>query len=192
MYLVVDCETNGLPRDWNAPVGDLANWPRVIQLAWVTYDAQHRQTGSACRLVKPDGFSIPLEAARVHGITTARATAEGFPVRDVLYELYQAAAGARHFIAHNASFDGSVIAAEFLRQDWAPPFVPNSMICTMKASTDYCCLPGPYGNKWPTLDELYRHLFARPFDGAHDAMVDTAACACCFFELKNRGVISVG
>lgn len=94
-------------------------------------------------------------------------------------------------IAHNASFDGSVIAAEFLRQDWAPPFTPDSMICTMQASTDYCRLPGRYGYKWPTLDELYVHLFGMGFDGAHDARIDACACACCFFELKNRGVIKL-
>lgn len=188
--MVVDCETNGLPRDWHAPVADVENWPRVVQVAWATYDSQYRETARACRIVKPDGFRISPEAARVHDITTQRALAEGFPVRDVLYELHLAADGAHHFIAHNASFDGSVLAAEFLRQEWEPPFMPESMICTMRASTEYCRLLGPYGNKWPTLDELYRHLFADTFVGAHDAMVDTEACARCLFELRTRGVIA--
>jgi len=191
MYLVVDCETNGLPRDWRAPVTQLDNWPRAVQIAWATYDKQHRETASACRIIRPDGWRIPAAATQVHGITTERAATEGFPARDVLYELNTATASATYFIAHNASFDGSVIAAEFLRQNWQPPFVPKSMICTMESSTDYCRLPGPYGYKWPKLDELYALLFGRGFSGAHDAGHDAAACACCFFELKNRGVIRV-
>ena len=190
--MVVDCETNGLPVDWRAPVTVLDNWPRAVQVAWSLYDEQHRQTRFATRIVRPDGFSISPDAARVHGITTERAAREGFPVRDVLYELYLAAQDAQHFIAHNAKFDGAVLAAEFLRQDWQPPFIPDSMICTMESSTDYCRLPGgPRGYKWPKLEELYAVLFGASFDGAHDAGVDVAACACCFFELKNRGIIRV-
>jgi DNA polymerase-3 subunit epsilon len=192
MYLVVDCETTGLPRSWRAPVTDVDNWPRAIQIAWVLYDSQHREAARANRIIRPDGFRVPADAARVHGITTERALAEGFPVRDVLYELHGAAQRAQHVVAHNASFDGAVIAAEFLRQDWQPPFLPEAMICTMHSSTDYCRLPGgPRGYKWPKLDELYGILFGCGFEGAHDAGADAAACACCFFELKNRGVIRV-
>ncbi|MBF4509051.1 MAG: 3'-5' exonuclease [Aeromicrobium sp.] len=192
MYLVVDCETNGLPQDWRAPISSLDNWPRAVQIAWVRYDDRHREVASACRIIRPEGWSIPPQAARVHGISTERARIEGLPARDVLYELHCAALEAQYFIAHNASFDGSVIAAEFLRQNWQPPFEPRTMICTMELSTDYCRLPGgPRGYKWPKLEELYRVLFGEDFDGAHDAGFDTAACARCFFELKNRGVLRV-
>jgi DNA polymerase III epsilon subunit-like protein len=191
MYLVVDCETCGLPRNWRAPISDLQNWPRAVQIAWALYDGQHRQTASANRIIRPEGFTIPADAARIHGITTERALAEGFPAQNVVYELSIAAQSAKHFIAHNAKFDGAVIAAEFLRLGWQPPFTPATMICTMEGSTDYCRLPGPYGNKWPKLEELYSLLFGVPPEGAHDAGYDAAACACCFFELKNRGVIRV-
>lgn len=192
MYLIVDCETDGLPRNWRAPLSDLGNWPHTVQIAWALYDSGHRELLSATQIIRPDGFRIPPEAARVHGISTERALAEGRPVGDVLAELSAAATLAQVFVAHNASFDGSVIAAEYLRLGLEPPFNPESMICTMMESTEYCRLPGPYGNKWPKLDELYDILFGATFGGAHDAGVDVAACACCFFELKKRGVIAVG
>ena len=35
MYLFFDTETTGLPRRWNAPVTDVDNWPRLVQLAWI-------------------------------------------------------------------------------------------------------------------------------------------------------------
>ena len=191
MFLIVDCETNGLPRSWKAPVTDLSNWPRAVQVAWGLHDSEHRQIVAASHIVRPDGFSIPPSAVRVHGISTERALAEGRPILDVLGELSTAAAQAQVFVAHNAGFDGSVIAAEYLRLGYQPPFGPATMVCTMKQSTDYCRLPGPYGNKWPKLEELHGILFGTTFGGAHDAGVDVAACASCFFELKNRGVIRV-
>ena len=191
MYLIVDCETNGLARDCRAPVTDVGNWPRAVQVAWTVYDPEHRELLSEAYLVRPDGFKIPREAQRVHGITTKRALAKGRPIVDVLTELSAAVAQAQVVIAHNANFDGSVIAAEYLRLGLKPPFRREDMICTMKESTDYCRLPGPYGYKWPTLEELYNILFSASFSGAHDAGSDVAACACCFFELKNRGVIRV-
>lgn len=191
MYLVVDSETNGLPRDWKARYTDVASWPRAIQIAWALYDAAHEEQQSACYIIRPDGFEIPPDVVRVHGITTERARAEGHPIADVLAELSVAAAKASIVVAHNASFDGSVMAAEYLRLGLEPPFVPETMTCTMLGSVDFCRLPGRYGFKWPKLDELHRILFGMDFSGAHDAGADVAACARCFFELLNRGVITV-
>ena len=191
MYLIVDCETSGLPRNWKAPVSDVANWPRAVQVAWALYDASQSRVLAETRIVRPDGFTIPPDAVRVHGITTERAMAEGQPIADVLGELSSAAASARVYVAHNASFDGSVIGAEYLRLGQKPPFGPRSMICTMRQSADYCRLPGPHGYKWPTLEELYRILHGAGFSGAHGAAADVAACAACFFELEKRGVITV-
>jgi len=38
MYLFFDTETTGLPRNWNAPVHNTQNWPRMVQIAWIIYD----------------------------------------------------------------------------------------------------------------------------------------------------------
>ncbi len=54
----------------------------------------------------------------------------------------------------------------------------------MQATTNYCRLPGPYGYKWPTLQELHMKLFQESFEDAHHALVDVRACARCYFELK--------
>ena len=59
----------------------------------------------------------------------------------------------------------------------------------MLSATDYCQLPGRYGFKWPTLQELHSTLFNESFDGAHDALSDVRACARCFFELKFRKIV---
>lgn len=66
----------------------------------------------------------------------------------------------------------------------------NRQICTMNESTDLCKIPGPYGYKWPKLEELHKHLFGKTFDNAHDALADVRATARCLFELRRRGMVS--
>jgi len=192
MYLIVDCETTGLPRSWRAPISDLSNWPRVVQVAWSRYDKMARHIKSTSRLVRPEGFTIPSEAQRVHGITTTRARAEGEKLMTVLRELSEAAEKSEIIVAHNLRFDESVISAEYLRLGLDPPFGDMRRICTMVETAEFCRLPGPYGYKWPTLSELHWELFSSEYEEAHDAEADVAACARCFFELKKRRVLSLG
>ena len=82
MFLFFDTETNGLPQDWSAPVTDVANWPRLVQIAWVYCNAEGEKVGSHEYIIKPEGFVISRQAANVHGITTKRALAEGVRARD--------------------------------------------------------------------------------------------------------------
>jgi hypothetical protein len=39
MYLFIDTETTGLPKNYKAPLHDLSNWPRLIQIAWLLYNS---------------------------------------------------------------------------------------------------------------------------------------------------------
>ena len=191
MYLIIDCETTGLPRNWKAPISDLDNWPRAIQIAWSLFDGSDTQIESATHLVQPDGFVIPEDVQRIHGITTERALAEGKKLSDVLREFSAAAGKSEIIIAHNLRFDESVISAEYHRLRLQPPFASKKRICTMTQATDFCRIPGAYGYKWPTLSQLHRELFKCGYEEAHDAGADVAACAKCFFELKRRGIVSV-
>ena len=38
MYLIFDTETTGLPQNFNAPLSDSENWPRMVQIAWQMHD----------------------------------------------------------------------------------------------------------------------------------------------------------
>ena len=42
MYLIFDTETTGLPKNYNAPITDTDNWPRLVQLAWQLHDLMVR------------------------------------------------------------------------------------------------------------------------------------------------------
>lgn len=67
--LFFDTETKGLPKDWNAPVHNLDNWPRLVQLAWQTYDHSGNLIEEHEYIIKPEGFSIPVEASNIDKIT---------------------------------------------------------------------------------------------------------------------------
>ena len=82
-YLFFDTETTGLPRKWNAPVNDLDNWPRLVQIAWVLYK-DGIKISSYDLIIKPENFIIPTEASNIHGITTELAVSKGVSLQTAL------------------------------------------------------------------------------------------------------------
>lgn len=189
MPLFFDTETTGIPRIYDAPTADLSNWPRLVQLAWLITDDAGAERKSAEFIVRPEGFTIPTEAARVHGISTERALREGVDLAGVLAEIVPDLEAAELLVAHNIRFDEKILGAELLRAGHPDLPAAKPRRCTMQESTDHCALPGNYGFKWPRLQELHVKLFDAPFAGAHDALTDVRACARCYFELKRLGVM---
>ncbi len=192
MYLVFDTETTGLPRNYQAPLDDFLNWPRIVQLAWSLYDADGGPWESYSYIIKPEGFIIPEEAAKIHHISQERALQEGIELRRALDYFLRDVNQASYLVAHNIDFDDNIVGSELLRNKLDNPLIGANKICTMKSSVAYCQIPSSRGGyKWPNLTELYTNLFQTGFPDAHDAGVDVSACAKCFFELKRRGIIKL-
>jgi len=189
MYLLFDTETTGIPSDWKAPVTDLNNWPRLVQLAYILYDTKGNKLKEADYIIKPNGYLIPNNASSVHGITTEKALKEGKPLSEVLGQFDLLARQAKYLIAHNMSFDEKIVGAEFLRLGMKNTLSSKKKICTMESSTDFCAIDSPLGYKWPKLSELYFKLFNTSFEEAHNANIDIKATSKCFWELVNRNVI---
>jgi DNA polymerase III epsilon subunit-like protein len=189
MYLFFDTETTGLPKNWKAPVSDLNNWPRMIQIAWILCDEAGNRTESNDYIIKPENFIIPIEASKVHGISTEKALAEGDDLEDILIKFNKVVDQADFIVAHNIKFDEKIVGAEFLRKGVESNFDSKKKLCTMMSSTNYCKIPGPYGFKWPKLSELHIKLFGKDFEDAHDASADINATEKCFWEMKKIGLI---
>ena len=115
MYLFFDTETTGLPKRWNAPVTDVDNWPRLVQLAWIVSDNEGNTLRSRNVIVRPEGFTIPWEVSRVHGITTAIAMEKGVDLQGVLEEFSKEIDESQVLVGHNISFDECIVGAEFER-----------------------------------------------------------------------------
>jgi len=191
MYLFFDTETTGLPKKWQAPISDLDNWPRIVQLAWILSDDKGKQVAGKNYIIKPEGFLIPEESSRVHGISTEKAIKEGIALEKALSDFSYDLSQANLLIAHNINFDEKIIGAEFLRKNVESNLEEIYKFCTMQSTTNYCQIekPNGYGYKWPRLEELHLKLFNKNFDNAHDALADVKACARCFFELKERNIV---
>lgn len=192
MYLFFDTETTGKPSNWHAPVTDTANWPRMVQIAWLYYDEQHQLIEAQDHIIQPEGYTIPEDVTKIHGITTAIAKEKGVDLTSVLTTFKKLIDQAEYIIAHNISFDEKIIGAEFHRKEMAHRLFLSDRICTMKSSMDFCKLPGKYGRyKWPSLSELHQKSFGKDFTEQHNARADTQACADCFFKLLDLGAIDL-
>ncbi|HEY1044986.1 MAG TPA: 3'-5' exonuclease [Bacteroidia bacterium] len=191
-YLFFDTETNGLPKDWKAPVSSVDNWPRIIQLAFAVFNEQGEIIHKYCALIKPDNWVIPNEKFWIdNGYSTEKSLELGIPILEAINEFNSYLSNCTHLIAHNMAFDEKIVGAEYIRLNLKSETKPIK-VCTMQSSTNFCKIPNQNGYasfKWPKLEELHNVLFKTSFDGAHDALNDVIACAKCFFELKRLEVI---
>jgi DNA polymerase-3 subunit alpha len=136
-------------------------------------------------IIKPDGWQIPEEVAKIHGITQEIAERDGVKYEDALMLFLGATVMADTLAAHNFKFDSKILEAEYIRhrdQNLFQATRENSkVIDTMLMGVPFAKLPG---NKWPKLNELHQALFGTEFEGAHNALYDTRACAKCLLEMQ--------
>ena len=211
--LILDTETNGLPKNRFAPPSQFDAFPAILQLSWAIYEID------GTRLVRGDSRdvgvaldpSIPWDtgAAKIHGLSEIEAR-HGTPARTALLDLAQALRSVDVVVAHNLAFDKPVIrAAGFreagqageLRQLW-PTGIKE--FCTMRSTVNLVQIPatakqaqyadlGPY--KAPKLNELYAWLYGHAYDisGAvlHTAKSDTHCLALCLSGLLEKGLLTV-
>ncbi|MFN4299608.1 MAG: DNA polymerase III subunit alpha [Thermaurantimonas sp.] len=190
MFLIFDSETTGFPKRWDAPITQLDNWPRVVQIAWQLHDEWGNLLEHEGIIVSPDNWEVPYDAEQVHGISTELARKVGRPASEVYQKFLEVVAKADVIAGHNLQFDINVIASELYRYGY------NYELLTSKKRLDTCDeatalltkLPGGKGGKFkfPNLTELYYYLFGETFAEAHNATADVEATARCFFELIRR------
>ncbi len=192
MYLIFDTETTGIPHNKTAPISDVDNWPRVVQLAWQLHDAKGKLLSQQNFLIKPEGFDIPYKAEQIHGISTKRALAEGHSLKKILDLFVHDLTRATLLVGHNIEFDISILGAEFIRQQFdVGSLLKLEKVDTGLVSTAFCGLSGGLGGKlkMPRLVELHEKLFGVNYGDAHDAAYDVAATARCFFGLIKKQVV---
>ncbi|MDR6299429.1 DNA polymerase III subunit alpha [Mesonia maritima] len=193
MYLIFDTETTGLPKRWDAPISDSENWPRAIQIAWQLHDEMGRLIEHEDFLIKPEGFNIPYDAERIHGISTELAEQEGISLAEGLQRFKEALAKTKFIVGQNVGFDINIMGAEFYRESVENQLseLPVLDTCTEKTA-QLCQIPGGRGGKFklPTLTELHEKLFNEPFAEAHNATADVEATTRCFLELIRQRIFT--
>ncbi len=192
MYLIFDTETTGKIENWKAPVSEFESFPRVVQLAWQLHDYKGALIEVKNFIIKPDGYTIPFNAEKIHGISTERAMRQGVSMEFVMDEFKKALDETDFVVGHNIEFDNKVLGAEYARANRDDGLLKKKELDTMRASTDFCKLPGGRGKsfKFPTLNELSLKLFNQAVDNAHNASADVEATSRCFLELIRLGVFN--
>ena len=189
LYVFFDTETTGIPLDYNAPISDIDNWPRLVQLSWMITDEDGKLIKENDYIVYPKGFDIPTSSAAIHSITNEYANKKGIDIETVLAEFIEDLKGVSLVIGHNINFDINIVQAELFRLGMTDIFNDKRKVCTMKSSVDFCAIPNKYGYKWPTLQELHQKLFGEIFTDSHNALSDIRAIKRCYFELKKKGIL---
>ncbi|WP_432708859.1 DNA polymerase III subunit alpha [Pedobacter sp.] len=186
MYLIFDTETTGLPGNYNAPITATDNWPRCIQIAWQLHDEYGRLIENQDYLVRPDGFNIPYDAERIHGISTELAFEQGVPLQEVLVKFNEALNKSEFVVGQNVGFDLNIMGCEFYRLGMENRLAEMPVLdtCT-EVTAELLQLPGGRGGRFklPTLTELHQYLFNEPFSEAHNATADVEATTRCFLQL---------
>lgn len=196
LALVYDTETTGLPL-FKEP-SEHPGQPHLVQLGAALIDLDTRVIQSTLDvIIRPEGWTIPEEVSKVHGITTERALEVGVPEGEALGMLLAMHDRAQLRIAHNEQFDARIIRIACMRiypthqgeiciaDEWKA----GPAKCTQLISTPILKLPptekmkraGFLKHKSANLGEAYEFFTGKKLDGAHSAMVDVRACMEVFF-----------
>ena len=188
-----DLETTGV-YNFAIPADDPAQ-PRVVELAAVLCDDQTESVVDHYNsIVKPDGWTIPDGAAKVHGITTARAIAEGRPIAEVM-DAFDALIGkAQLLAAYNLRFDDKGVRSERRRLGRPDGFGTIPVFCCMRGATPLCKIKPTkkmrdvkyFDYKTPRLSEAVKILLGRDHVGAHGAMADALATKDIYFACRDN------
>jgi len=185
--LVFDTETTGLPIGRNPSITDTHKWPHIIQFSYMLYD-ETSATIIECMnemICIADDVEISEKSIEIHKLTRDKINDEGIPIRNALRKFNNAINKADLLVAHNLEFDKNLILVECLRNKIEQKFVVDEThkfeYCTMKNSIELCKLErdGKFGKKYykyPTLSEVYYHLFNIIPHGLHNSMVDILIC----------------
>ena len=181
--LFFDCETTGLPAKgakWDA---DYEAFPHIVELAWKVGAVEESY------IIFPDGWDIPDETAKIHGITTERALRDGVLFSYVINRFIYAALNAPLICGHNIHFDTSIIKANILRElgriyydtfEVEAALYKGKRIDTMRAAMKWVDARTQDGRlKFPNLSELYSRCFPGEDFPAHHAAEDVRAVARC-------------
>jgi|SRR5690606_32554992 len=131
-YLFLDVEVTGLPQNFQAPVSDTENWPRMVKLHWI-YKGKgiEEELATGDYLIKPQDYSIPKAATLVHGISTEFAKEKGVDLQETLEKLLKVIRKADYIVGYNIGFDVKVVASELIRNQMEDEISTKEMIDTI-------------------------------------------------------------
>lgn len=182
MALIIDVETIGLPQRGTLPFGENPPYnqlnkydgARMVQLSMMLCDEYLEQIEMFDFIIKRDGFNI--ENSNFHGITNEISTEKGHSFSDVALILSSQLKQVSHIIAHNANFDICILKSELHRSSMnsiIEEINSKQILCTMNLTKPIVKAKNQYNKlKEPSLAELYKFVFNKNIENAHNSNYD--------------------
>jgi len=200
LLLPYDTETTGFPI-WQERSTD-ERQPHLVQLATKLVCEDYRKTLQGINvIIRPEGWVIPEEVSRVHGITQEMAEDVGISEKVAVEMFIELWKKSHCRIAHNDQFDARIMRiaiyrafSEDVANDISEKWKAASSYCTANNSTAIVQCP-PSAKmiaanrrhfKKPNLSEAYKHFTGKELVGAHNAMVDVNACMEVFWGIRDH------
>ena len=182
--VVFDTETSGLCAGDNV----------ILSLSWQVLNADLEKVAEESRFFDwpRDKSRIQEKAIEVNGLTEERLAELGTTDKvAALQEFAKVIDGADLLVAHNGGFDVEFVKADAMESNVAID-LRKPMFDTMLEMTDYCQIPGYYGEyKWPRLSELASCLGVYTDDiDWHQSASDVEVTVRCFRKIVEKGLIS--
>lgn len=196
-----DFETTGFPL-FDQPSDDQRQ-PHIVQAGGALVETLTGQIIASIDLIaRPDGWTIPDEAAAVHGITTQRAEQVGVSEPLIVSMMLSLWTSADIRVGHNEPFDARIMRIglkRFAGENTADLWKEGKAECTQKLATPIMKLPptdkmlaaGRRHHKTANLSEAYEFFTGQPMENAHSAMADVRACMAVWFAI-NQGQAAAG
>ncbi len=186
--LFLDTEASGLPKKWNQPYSNSANWPCAVQLSWLIYSSDGSLIKTENHFIDDQDIKIAPSAINIHNINRSFLDQNGKPRETVMQLLADDLMEFQPLVVgHFMEFDYHVVSADFYRAGIENPLTYLPRFCTMLVSSFYVRDPSLNHLR---LGELYTMLFGTKLDEQHNAYADAHGTAMCFFELLKRGDIT--
>lgn len=181
MALILDIETTGFPDRKGLKHGQVPDYKnltkyedaRIVQFTMMICNENFDEIEIDDFIVKTDGFKIPN--SHIHGITEQISIDDGYALTDVIAVFQKYLKQCSHIFAHNIDFDIPIIKSELYRigfHDIIKEIDEKTLLCTMKHTKNMVNIKNCYGVKYPTLKELYKHVFNTDMENAHNSKYD--------------------
>jgi DNA polymerase III epsilon subunit-like protein len=207
--LIFDVETTGLlPKD---QVSNIALYPHIIQFSFILYNLETRAIERKHNFYINVLVDVPKKITEITGITKQMCDERGIHILMALDCFYECYTMAGCVIAHNLTFDATMIRVELDRNraeiDLKAHYCFNifdaefekshriEQFCTMRYGTNICNIMKAkenigsndqskitYYKKWPTLLEFHKHLFDTIPENLHNSIVDVLVCMRCYLK----------
>ena len=179
--IIFDTETTGLPKPM--AVG-LEFQPKIIEFAAIKIDDETLEEVEIIEFLANPDQVLDKFIINFTGITN-EAISKAQPFKFYYSQLFEFFKGEKTIIAHNLSFDLSLLNFELQRLEKSNDFpIPLNKICTVNQTYNLF-------QYRLSMAKLYEYLFGEPIKEAHRALIDCENLVKIVKELIKRDLIKI-